>query len=144
MKNSRLSLFWRISICTQMPLHQVRCKLGQTLDYWFWSICLVELRKNPPNSVPELLKTVERYAAIAPIKIEPLLLRMMFYRECAPLLHRQLLIVTQGSTWHRQLSLALDSVMVHDQRQVIRADSIHVWHLQAAGWTCVMTPIIAF
>ena len=34
------------------------------LDYWFWSVCLVELRKNPPNSFPGLVNTVERYAAI--------------------------------------------------------------------------------
>ena len=30
--------------------------------YWFWSICLVELRKNPSNSLPELVNTVEGYA----------------------------------------------------------------------------------
>ena len=32
------------------------------MDYWFWSLCLVEFRKNPPNSLPELVNTVERYA----------------------------------------------------------------------------------
>ena len=46
-----------------MPLHQIRCKLGQNMNYWFWSVCLVEIRKNPPNSLPELVNTVERYAA---------------------------------------------------------------------------------
>ena len=33
------------------------------LNYWAWSVCIVELRKHPPNSVPELLHTVERHAA---------------------------------------------------------------------------------
>ena len=33
------------------------------LDYWFWSVCLVELRKNPSNSLPELVYTVAKYAA---------------------------------------------------------------------------------
>ena len=33
------------------------------LDNWFWSVCLVELGKNLPNSLPELVNTVERYAA---------------------------------------------------------------------------------
>ena len=33
------------------------------LDYWFWSVCLVELRKNSLNSIPEIVYTVERYAA---------------------------------------------------------------------------------
>ena len=28
---------------------------------WFWSVCLVELRKNPPNTLPVLVNTVERY-----------------------------------------------------------------------------------
>ena len=46
-----------------MPLHQIRCKFEQNMDYWFWSVCLVELKKNPPNSLPELVNTVERYAA---------------------------------------------------------------------------------
>ena len=38
-------------------------KLGQNMDYWFWSVCLVELRKNPSNSLPELVNTVARYTA---------------------------------------------------------------------------------
>lgn len=33
------------------------------LDYWFWSVCMVELRKNPPNSLPDLVNTVGGYAA---------------------------------------------------------------------------------
>ena len=33
------------------------------LDNWFWSICLVELRKNTSNSLPELVNSVERCAA---------------------------------------------------------------------------------
>ena len=33
------------------------------MDYWFWSVNIVELRKNPPNSLPELVNTVERYTA---------------------------------------------------------------------------------
>ena len=28
-----------------------------------FSLCLVKLRKNPPNSLPELVKIVERYTA---------------------------------------------------------------------------------
>ena len=31
------------------------------LDYWFWSVCLIELRKNPPNSLPQLVIIMERY-----------------------------------------------------------------------------------
>ena len=30
---------------------------------WFWSVILVELRKNPPNSILELVNTIESYAA---------------------------------------------------------------------------------
>ena len=30
---------------------------------WFWSVCLIELRKNTPNSITVLVNTVERYAA---------------------------------------------------------------------------------
>ena len=37
--------------------------------------------KNPLNSFPELVSTVERYAAIASIKIKSLLLQMIFYQE---------------------------------------------------------------
>ena len=33
------------------------------LNYWFWFVSLADLRKNPPNSLPELVNTVERYAA---------------------------------------------------------------------------------
>ena len=50
------------------PFYRGSCPAKSTnlslLDYyWFWSVCLVELRKNPPNSLPELVNTVERYAA---------------------------------------------------------------------------------
>ena len=53
----------RFQFLTQMPLHQIRCNLVQSIDYWFWSVCLVKLRRNTPNSLPELTNTVERHAA---------------------------------------------------------------------------------
>ena len=28
------------------------------LDYWFWSVCLQELRRTPPNTIEELIETV--------------------------------------------------------------------------------------
>ena len=32
---------------------------------WFWSVCLIKLRKNPPNSLPELANTGNiRYASL--------------------------------------------------------------------------------
>ena len=33
------------------------------MGYWFWSVCLVEISKNHPNAVSELVNIVERYAA---------------------------------------------------------------------------------
>ena len=30
-----------------------------TLDFWFWYVCLAELRRNPPSSIQELVDTVE-------------------------------------------------------------------------------------
>jgi hypothetical protein len=32
------------------------------LDYWFWSVCLQELRRNPPNTLEELMETVNEYS----------------------------------------------------------------------------------
>ena len=32
------------------------------LDFWFWSVCLAELRRNPPISLEELQATVEEYS----------------------------------------------------------------------------------
>ena len=32
------------------------------LDFWFWSVCLAELRRNPPTSLEELQATVEEYS----------------------------------------------------------------------------------
>lgn len=32
------------------------------LDFWFWSVCLAELRRNPPSSLDELKETVEVYS----------------------------------------------------------------------------------
>ena len=32
------------------------------LDYWFWSVCLAELRRNPPSTLEELVNTVEDFA----------------------------------------------------------------------------------
>ena len=31
------------------------------LDYWFWSVCLAELRRSPPSTLEELQETVEDY-----------------------------------------------------------------------------------
>ena len=31
------------------------------LDYWFWSVCLAELRRSPPSSLDELKDIVENY-----------------------------------------------------------------------------------
>ena len=31
------------------------------LDYWFWSVCLGELRRSPPSSLDELQKIVENF-----------------------------------------------------------------------------------
>ena len=28
------------------------------LDYWFWSVCLQELRRTPPNTIEELIEAV--------------------------------------------------------------------------------------
>ena len=32
------------------------------LDFWFWSVCLTELRRSPPNSLEELKNTVNDFA----------------------------------------------------------------------------------
>lgn len=32
------------------------------LDYWFWSVCLAELRRSPPASIEELKQTVTEFA----------------------------------------------------------------------------------
>ena len=32
------------------------------LDYWFWSVCLSELRRSPPHSPDELMDTVNQFA----------------------------------------------------------------------------------
>ena len=32
------------------------------LDYWFWSVCLAEVRKNCPASLDELINTVNQFA----------------------------------------------------------------------------------
>ena len=31
------------------------------LDYWFWSVCLAELRRSPPSTLEELQETVGDY-----------------------------------------------------------------------------------
>ena len=49
-----------ISRFTERPWPAISPDLSP-LDYVFWSVCLVELRKNPPNSFLKLLNTVERY-----------------------------------------------------------------------------------
>ena len=46
-----------------MPRRQIRCKLGQNIDYCFWFVCFVEFRKNLPNSLPELVNAEEKYTA---------------------------------------------------------------------------------
>ena len=33
------------------------------LDFWFWGICLSELRRSPPNSIEELKETINTYAS---------------------------------------------------------------------------------
>ena len=33
------------------------------LDYWFWSVCLAELRRSPPSSLEELQNTVTEYTS---------------------------------------------------------------------------------
>ena len=33
------------------------------LDFWFWGICLAELRRSPPGSIEELKETVNSFAA---------------------------------------------------------------------------------
>ena len=33
------------------------------LDFWFWGICLSELRGSPPNSIEELKETINTYAS---------------------------------------------------------------------------------
>ena len=33
------------------------------LDFWFWSVCLQELRRNPPRTIDQLKATVESFAA---------------------------------------------------------------------------------
>ena len=33
------------------------------LDYWFWGVCLAELRRSPPASPEELMETVNEFAA---------------------------------------------------------------------------------
>ena len=33
------------------------------LDYWFWGICLAELRRSPPSSMEELKETINEFAA---------------------------------------------------------------------------------
>ena len=32
------------------------------LDYWFWSVCVSELRRNPPTSLLVLIDIVNQYA----------------------------------------------------------------------------------
>ena len=52
-----------VHLIFEMPPTPARSPDLSPLDYLFWSVCLVELRKNPPNSLPELVNTVERYDA---------------------------------------------------------------------------------
>ena len=49
-----------ISRFTERPRPAKSAELSP-MHYWFLSVCLVELMKNPPNSISELVNTVERY-----------------------------------------------------------------------------------
>ena len=47
-----------------MPLHQIRRKLKQNMDYLFWSVCSVELKKNStklPSRASECREKIRCY-----------------------------------------------------------------------------------
>ena len=94
-KMAQLRMAQQVHLPPQALLHPYM----SPLDYWFWSVCLAELRRSPPTTMEELITTME--------DIKNSIEEQDVRGACRSILHRaQDCIEAEGGTFEHMLKKA--------------------------------------